>query len=516
MPPTSHGRPMRSVNPPPARGSATRRRGTERVARTVLAATLGLLPAVVAAAVVTAAPASADAPTSFDGTANAYGVDLTLYNPSLPLGLTVEAAGPTAQAHLNSIDQSDAFASFPYPGETTAGLPGTAGALFGVPTPAYPFIVSTQSGDAPKDQDLPGVALHAESGRSTAAGRATIGSVGTGFDSQARVETLSDGSVRASASTSLGVNLLNLIDISGMKSSASVTADATTGQLTRESHLSIGQISVPGLAIGVPDGTPGTLPIPIPVPGLPQLPPLKLPVLPLPLGGETIQAPDIGFEDGTFTITLPVPLSKPLKFAIPAKLVLDAFKLLGIDITYQTAQNTSTGVVAPALTFTYSAPSPPPNQYVNGKTDIGFTLGRSTASVTLQPAAGQDFTPGPGIGSGSSGGDLGGGGLNGGSGSGVDSGSVGSPEDSSGGLQGGGGDFPADIPSGDTSGSIASGPGLSSGGQTVTEAPQVLAALPVSDTYKFDLSGLYLVCVVIAAVALVSGAVLRLLGVRLL
>src|SRR5258707_540085 len=98
--------------------------------------------------------AHADDGPSFDALANAYGVAPTITNPSLPLGLTIEGSGPVAQAHLNSIGNSDAFASTPYPGDTVAGLPGTAGAIFSVPIPAYPLIVTTQAGDAPKGAGL--------------------------------------------------------------------------------------------------------------------------------------------------------------------------------------------------------------------------------------------------------------------------------------------------------------------------------------------------------------------------
>ena len=124
---------------------------------------LMVVGAVSAAAVVgfgplSAGPAGADTGPTFDATATAYGVDPTIANASLPLGLTIEGAGPVATAHLDSIGDSDALGSFPYPGETVAGLPGTAGALFGIPTPEYPLFVTSQAGDKPKTGGAPGIA----------------------------------------------------------------------------------------------------------------------------------------------------------------------------------------------------------------------------------------------------------------------------------------------------------------------------------------------------------------------
>jgi len=435
---------------------------------------------------------------SFDGLASAYGVDPTVTNPSLPLGLTVEGAGPVAQAHLNSIGNSDGLASFPYPGDTVSGLPGTAGALFGVPIPQYPLYVTTQAGDAPKVSGLPGITMEAASYPSLAIGKTVVGTDAAGFTSIAQVSVNQDQSVTASASTTLGVNLLNLLTLSGVESSASATADSFTGAITRTSHLSIGEISIPGLAIAIPANTPSTIPIPIPIPGVPQLPPTNLPPLPIPLGGETLNVLDLGFEDGYFTVTLPISLSKPIKFAIPASLVLNAFKALGINITYETAQPNSTGIIAPALTFTYDIPALPKNNYLQGKTPVAFTLGRSIASVTLHPATASTggFTGGTG-GTGTTGGFTGG--TTGGTGT------------------TGGGILPPSGPTPTVSTDTPSNAPPSSGGGTSTPPPVsgnhvVLAS---RDQSQADLSGLYLVGLAIAGAVVAAASVLKVLGVRL-
>src|SRR4051794_3949669 len=82
---------------------------------------------------VVATGSTAHAESAYDALANAYAVQMTLANQSIPLGLVIEGDGPAAQASLDTNGQSNAFASFPYPGDVAAGLPGTAGAIFGAP-----------------------------------------------------------------------------------------------------------------------------------------------------------------------------------------------------------------------------------------------------------------------------------------------------------------------------------------------------------------------------------------------
>ena len=446
---------------------------------------------------------AADGPT-FNGSASAAGIDAVVSNDSLPLGINPEFAGPSTQASLTSLGDSNAQAAFPDFGATVDGVPGLAGALVGgLPVPAYPMLVASNTSTPHVDTGVPGVELSAESQVSSSEGRAVVGTLGNGFSSTAEVSQQSDSSVVAQASTTLGINLLNLVSISGVSSTAQVSADANTGNLTRASSISIAQISIAGLSVTLPPSTPNTVPIPIPIPGVPQLPPLTLPVLPIPLGGTTLPIPDLGFENGTFTVTLPL-LGNAVKFAIPAGPVLTALKGLGIGVTYQTAQSTSTGVIAPALTFNFTAPALPRNNFYNGTTGISFTLGRTEASVTLHPVFG------------SSGGSYGGGGglLSGGGtslGGSTGSGSLGS-------LGGGlGGALPA---TGATP--TIPNPGGSStpvtGGTTTTPSAGAARLTPVAlvDRSQADLSGIYLVAVAVAGAALAAASILRLLGVRLL
>jgi hypothetical protein len=360
--------------------------GNKARRRAAIAAAVGLLPLWVAVDVLGAPAAKAESSATFEGLASAYGVDATVYNPSVPLGAALQGAGPTAQARLGSLDSSDAFASFPYPGDTFVGLPGTAGALFGAPTPAYPLFVATQLGDRPADQEVPGIALHAESGKASASSRATVGAPGSGFDSLARVDQLIDGDVRSSASSLGGVNLVNFLKLSGVESWAEATAESGSGTVIRSSYLAINRIVVPGLSVTIPKESASSFALPIPIPGAGQLPVTEFPPIPYPAGGETIPAPEIGFVNGTFTYTPPAPSGKPTTYAIPAQLVLDGLKQAGVTVTYQATQETPNGIIAPALTFAFRIPALPDNPGFNGPTDVAYSVGRSLASVSLTPA----------------------------------------------------------------------------------------------------------------------------------
>jgi hypothetical protein len=453
----------------------------------------GALAAILVNPLSGARAAGADVGPSFTGTASATGVDLTITNSSLPLGLSPEGSGPSAQASLDSVGDSSAQAAFPDFGSTVDGLPGLAGALFGnLPLPAYPLVVASNLSNPRVGQGVPGIQLDAQSTPGLSEGTSVVGAESTGFTSTAEVQQLSDGSVQASGQSTFGIDLLGLVSISGVSSQAQVTASADTGALTRTSHLSIGQISVAGLSLVIPPSSPGNIPIPVPVPGLPQLPPLKLPTLPLPLGGTTLPIPDIGFEDGTFTVTLPL-LDKGVKFALPASLVLSAFKALGITVTYQTAQDTPTGVSAPALTFAFDVPSPPKNNYLNGPTGVSFELGASTANVTLHPALSNPGSFGGGTGS-------------------TGAISAVAPTGTGGnGVLGG-----ATTPIVGT-GSAGSSPAMSGTTPSITASPPRTVRLTASvNPLEGDLSGVYLAVVAVAVVALAAASILRLLGVRLL
>ena len=324
---------------------------------------------------------------TYSGSAAAYGLDLTVANESIPLLPEVELAGPTSQASLDTLGNSDAYASFPYPGSTAAGLTGLLSAIYGVQLPSYPFSASTSQVPETSDQNFPGIALHAESQASSASAATTVGAGSSSYVASAEVvdDQVADHGVDATAKAMFsGIGIGGVLMLIGVDSQAS--ADTTgSGSVVTSSGLSIGRITVPGLSIQIPATTPGTVPLPDPIPGAPQLPVLKLPAIPLPSGGETLIAPDLGFEDGYFTVTIPKLGTR--SFALPSGPVLSALEAVGITATFESASNITDsegnviGVVAPALNLSMVVPTLPKNNLFNGPTTVTMTIGRSTASV---------------------------------------------------------------------------------------------------------------------------------------
>jgi len=320
--------------------------------------------------------------------------------------------------------------------------------------------------------------------------QAHAGSDASGATSTARVDSSKDDSVTSTALTEASaLKIGNVATLTGVRTEAAVTADGFSGQLTRTTHTSIAHISVPGMVLTIPEQTPSQVGVPVPIPGVPNLPPVPLPPMQVPMGGTQIQNPDIGIQDGYFTLTMPVgPGSQ--KVAVPAGPVLSALKGAGITITFQAPEKLAKGITSGTYKFTYTIPAPPNNSYYTGPTKVTQTTGLATATADLTPVFAND----------------GGGAFNGSTGSfGVPgSGVAGTP----GGLQG------ATTPL---------GPGEPALGTAAAPGPQVSGpgtAGPHLSVAGFDVGvgvgDLYLALVVIALLGLVSSTAMRLMGVRFL
>jgi hypothetical protein len=321
---------------------------------------------------------------TFDATASAYGFDVTTTNQDVPLGLTVEGAGPVAQAELTSLPAATSFASLPYPGATVVQLPGLVGALVpGTPElPAYPAFVSADLDQGPQGQQLPGASLQAQASATQSQATAVGGTQGIGYTATAQVRLdKADDVIAAADATFNAVALGQLMTVSAVHSAASETFDNSSGTLTPESDLTIGHLAVPGLRLTLPKTTPGQLP----VAG-------NIPTLPLPLGGTTLLAPDLGFENGTFTLALP--LFGGAKFAVPFAVVAQGLSALGIEATYQQPIISKQRIVAAGLTFSATPVIPAVKGVpVSGPVPTHLSFGRSSASfagtvlIGEQPAA---------------------------------------------------------------------------------------------------------------------------------
>ncbi|MBA3741834.1 hypothetical protein [Sporichthya sp.] len=439
-----------------------------------------------AATLVPGGEARADGIAYYEAVAKAVGAGYTLSNQSVPLGLVFEGIGPEADARQSSLQRADANASVPYFGDTIPGLPGTLGGIYKLPIPSYPLIASTSYGEAPVDIDFPGVSMHAESTASSTIARSSIGSAATGAAAAARVDETADGGVVSSSDSEFNaLKLGNQITLSGVRSRAVTSADAA-GKLTRTATLSIARIFAPGLALTLPENSTGEVPIPIPIPGVPNTPPIPVEPFPVPYGGQTIVAPEIGFVNGTFTIALPF-AGDTQRYAVPAGPVIDAFKALGITLGYQSAEILPTGIAAPVLSMGFTFPSPPPNQYVQGETPVTFSIGQALALVDARTAGSANSTNGTA--------------------SATDGGSA--PTLPSSGNVPGVDQIAALFPSPVAPDQVGSVP--------VADVPVVQQALTVNgraSTVGADLSSIYFVLVVGGLLAFVATTALRLMGVR--
>jgi hypothetical protein len=299
---------------------------------------------------VLAGAGSSSAETTFDASAAAYGVLVTVSNPGFPLGLVPEGSGPTAQARLSALPRSSSLASFPYPGDGLVGLPGLLGALVpGFPAlPDYPLYVTSELGDDPQSVTAPGADLAAESSDRLAASRAQSLTASSGYLATARVESLSDGSVNAIAEArQSAIALAGLATFDGIRSVARVTAGADAA-LVRTSSLEIDSLRLPGVKFAAPDGT-------------------------------TYVGPQFTFRDGQFSVIPPAGQGQATP--IPTAAFFDALKSAGIEGSYQAARTTDTGVIAPVLSFTALLPAPPDNPLVGGATKVTLDIGQAIAQI---------------------------------------------------------------------------------------------------------------------------------------
>lgn len=319
---------------------------------------LAALAAACAAPFLGGAAAKADA--SYEAVAQATGVRAIFSNESIPLGVAPQIQGPTAQAKQTSLQQSDALAAFPFPGEELAGAPGIVGGALGFAAPPYPFLVTSAYGDDVKRLSYPGVELSSESGDTITQASATGGSKGAGATSIARIAREGE-EVLAKATTDLdGIRLGENLIINGLRAAATAARDSA-GKLTRSSTLSFASISAPGLELALPQ---------------PPSPPQATGP------GEKLAAPSIGFTNGQFVLT--VPGADPVATPLPTQQVLDAFASAGYTITYQAPQETTDGVIGAGLQIATTLPKPPdgfPGGF-SGETPVTFSLGLARAEIS--------------------------------------------------------------------------------------------------------------------------------------
>lgn len=330
---------------------------------------------------------------AFDGTAAGYGFTTLIQNGSIPAGISPELDGPSAQAHLDSLGDSDAFAAAPYLGEDVTGLPGLASGLAGIPLPADPLYVSTSVGDPKKTANAGPISLTATSRAGHASSEAAVASGSTGATSNADVTVDPDQSVQAiTTSVIRGLDIAGVVNVSAVDTSAEADR-ASDGTVTTHSTLTIGHITVPGLALSIPDCLPNSVPLPVGgVPTLPTLPAFCTSQVPglKTFAGKTLTAPDLSFHDGTFSVNVFPEAGGPSQaIPIPADTVFTALAAAGVTATYQKPlalkdnAGKTDGVQGASLTFATTLPSPPPpiSSELSGTTTITSTIGNVSAHV---------------------------------------------------------------------------------------------------------------------------------------
>jgi hypothetical protein len=216
------------------------------------------------------------------------------------------------------------------------------------------------------------------------------------------------------------------------------------------------------------------------------------------------------FADGQFTLASGTG-GEATETPVPAAAVAAAFQALGIEMKYQAAQPTDTGIVAPVLSFRTTLPAVPENPTAfQGPTTLTLDVGRVTTSVTGQavpdPAFGVDdpisdlpVAPDPGA-----------------SGSDVVAGTGSDPDLAAGGLA-----FDDLTGLSDGTGGLALGTEFAQGDLGSAPSEAALAGTPAGAAPTLaragrtvDAGAVYVVFLAVAGVGLASGWLFRIVGVK--
>lgn len=240
---------------------------TEKSRRSRRRAALGRRAASLAAVigvmlVLLAAPGSAQLDgegSSFTATASArlVAVDFRLA-PTIGFDPLLDPGQSVAQAQLDSLGVSKAYAANSYPGATVLGLPGligfaTDGAVGSEDIPAYPLYAQSSYPTESESHVAAGLyQLSAVSSPVASTGRATDGS--TSGTASATADPATGDVVAQSESTVAGFRVSEALTVHGVRSAAEVR-QSTSGDLERSSTFEISALTILGQRVAVtPDG----------------------------------------------------------------------------------------------------------------------------------------------------------------------------------------------------------------------------------------------------------------------
>ncbi len=211
---------------------------------------------VAAAMALTLLPTRSGAAGTYTATANArlVGVDFTAV-PAIAFDQLVDAGVSAAQAQIDSLGTTRAFASSPYPSESVVLLPGLIAGITGGQTsaliPPYPLIAATNETTPADHRELGPLVLDAQS----TAGNSR-GSVTDGVTRAVARTTADDSRVVARAETTISsLQLTSVLSLDGIHTVAEATRTAG-GDIDLSSSFEVAAITVLGQRIAL---TPSTL-----------------------------------------------------------------------------------------------------------------------------------------------------------------------------------------------------------------------------------------------------------------
>lgn len=299
----------------------------------VLVATLGL------AQLTPGSPAGAAS--SFRAVASADAVRVLVVVPNFPVTSSVVDTGLySAQAVVTSNNESQAFASTPYPGEGVVTLPGTLAGFGAAGIPAYPLYASSVHPDRPHAQVGDGpFRLVADSNETTSESTASSGvsgdqNIGAAVTT-ASVKRSGDGSVLASAQTRVDAFAAQGVRFGSVLSSAT-TKLLPDGKLERSSSLDITGLTVNNVSLRLT-------------------------------------------KDGLVAGDQAVPINSGA--------LSDALKQAGVSIAYIAHEETPSGIVGAGVRVTAAVEVPG-----SGVVNVSWILGRSL-SVIDSASLGEDLVP---------------------------------------------------------------------------------------------------------------------------
>ena len=301
---------------------------------------MGVLALVGGTLVLTSPGARATAVTSFTVRARADALAVQVIDPAAPLfpaGEITYATPATAQAVVDSVGESTAFASSPYPGDALAGLPSLVNGFAGnggfPPLPAYPFLAASSYPRTPtSDQTQGPYRISATSAPTTSTGSAQIG-------------------------------VLTAPAIAAVRATATATVDPATGRMTALANDTIDALAIgPLLTIGDVSAYARV----VSTPGQAPLKQTSFSVGTITIGGVTVGFTDKGLQVGTGTVpgVSPDALNALLRSA-------------GVTLTYLPAVQTPTSIESAGLAVTWARAVPS-----QGVVTVTITLGRVLVQTT--------------------------------------------------------------------------------------------------------------------------------------